>query len=69
MRRTTRRSPLPLSALEEAELRRLVFRAFALRHGDPDAYREALEAIEDWHVETLPDRLRRAQAAHPEARP
>jgi hypothetical protein len=56
-----RRVELPLSALDEAELRRLVYRAFALRHGDPDAYREALQAIEDWHYETLPDRLRRVQ--------
>ena len=49
---------LPLSKLEEAELRRLVFRAYPLRN-QPEAYREALQAIESWFVETLPDRLRR----------
>ena len=58
-RRVTRRRrvELPLGAREEAELRRLVYRAFALRDGEPEAYRAALQAIEDWHVETLPDRL------------
>jgi hypothetical protein len=53
---------LPLSALEEAQLRKLVYRAFALRNGDPDEYRRALEAIESWHVETLPDRIARFEA-------
>jgi hypothetical protein len=56
---TRRRIELPLSALEEAELRALVYAAFAMRHGDPEQYRAALQAIEDWHVETLPDRIRR----------
>ena len=50
---------LPLSRLEEAELRQLVYRAYDLRHGDAGAYHDALRAIEDWHVETLPDRIRR----------
>jgi hypothetical protein len=56
------RRRLGYTRLEEAELRRLVYRAWELR-GDPereDAYREALEAIETWYVETLPARLRRA---------
>ena len=49
-----RRVELPLRrGVEEAELRRLVYRAFALRDGDPEAYRAALQAIEDWYVETL----------------
>jgi hypothetical protein len=54
---------LGFTRLEEAELRRLVYRAWELR-GDPEregAYREALEAIEDWYWETLPERLRRAK--------
>jgi hypothetical protein len=42
----TKRYKLPLSRLEEAELRRLVYRAYDLRHSDPEAYREALEEIE-----------------------
>lgn len=57
-----RRVELPLSAIEEAEVRRLVYRAYALRHGNPEAYTEALQAIEDWYYETLPDRLRRFEA-------
>ena len=51
----------PLSRLEEAELQRLVFRAYALRKGDAAAYHVALEAIETWWAETLPDRLRRLE--------
>ena len=50
---------LPFSAREEAELRRLVWHAFDLR-GEP-GYREALEAIERWYVETLPDALARLE--------
>ena len=49
-----RRIELPLSRVEEAELRRLVYRAFAVRNGDAEEYRAALQAIEDWHFETLP---------------
>jgi hypothetical protein len=45
------------SRVEEAQLRRLVYRAFALR-GKP-GFEDALRAIEDWHVETLPERLQR----------
>ena len=60
MSRRGRRVELPLSVIEEAELRRLVYRAYALRDGDSKAYREAIAAIEDWYVETLPDRLARA---------
>ena len=56
-----RRVELPLSRLEEAELRRLVYRAYGLRKRDSEAYREALEAIETWWVETLPDRIRRLE--------
>jgi hypothetical protein len=55
--------PAPLDQIEAAQLRRLVYRAFALR-GDAakaDQYRAALEAIENWYVDTLPDRLRRAR--------
>jgi hypothetical protein len=55
--------PGPFDQIEAAELRRLVYRAFALR-GDvarAHEYREALEAIETWYVETLPERLRRAR--------
>jgi hypothetical protein len=43
--------------VEEAQLRRLVYRAFALR-GKP-GYEGALRAIEDWQVETAPERLER----------
>jgi hypothetical protein len=52
------------SEVEEAELRRLVYRAFALRERPrPDRlYRRAVEAIETWQVETAPDRLRRHNA-------
>jgi hypothetical protein len=50
---------LPLSAREEAELRRLVWRAFDLRC-KPE-YREALAAVELWYVETLPDVLARLE--------
>jgi hypothetical protein len=49
------------SQVEEAELRRLVYRAFELQ-GKP-GYAEALRAIEDWHVETAPERLRRMRKA------
>lgn len=56
-----KRRVISLSPLEEAELQRLVYRAFALR--EQDGYREALEAIETWHVETLPDRLARMEMA------
>jgi hypothetical protein len=52
---------LPLSRIEEAELQRLVYRAYAIRNGDPEAYRAALDAIESWWAETLPDRLRRME--------
>lgn len=48
------------SRVEEAELRRLVYRAFALR--DEPGYREALEAIETWQIETTPERLKRNRA-------
>lgn len=48
------------SDVEEAELRRLVCRAFKLRDGrDPAAYKAALQAIEDWQIETAPERMRR----------
>lgn len=50
------------SALEQAELRRLVFRAHALKEGKP-GYHEALEAIETWDAESLPNRLRRKEQA------
>lgn len=52
---------LPMSQVEEAELRRLVYRAFARK--DKDGYREALEAIETWYAETLPDRIERVLRA------
>jgi len=45
------------SDVEEAELRRLVYRAFALR--GKEGYQEALDAIETWWVETAPERLER----------
>lgn len=59
MKPRRRRIELPLSAVEEAELRRLVYAAFALR--GKDGYAEAIDAIETWYVETLPDRLRRME--------
>ncbi len=57
MTRRRRRVVVEFTPREEAELRRLVYRAWALR-GEP-GYREALEAIETWYVETLPEALRR----------
>ncbi len=45
------------TAVEEAQLRRLVYRAIELK-GKP-GYREAILAIEDWQVETAPERLAR----------
>lgn len=58
-RRNRRIIYLPLSALEEAELRRLVYRAYGLR-GEP-GYAEAIDAIEMWYVESLPDCLARLE--------
>ena len=58
-RRGRRQVSLPYSAREEAELRRLVWRAFDLR-GKP-GYREAIDAIECWYVETVPDALARLE--------
>jgi hypothetical protein len=46
-----------LTALEEAELRRLVNEAVDLR--DTPYYRDAVASIVDWHWRTLPDRLDR----------
>ena len=51
------RTPLPFSELEAAQLRRLVYEAFDLRDGP--YLLDACEAIVDWHVRTLPDRLER----------
>lgn len=51
----SRTRTLRFSIREEAELRRLVWRAFDLR-GEP-TYGDALTKIERWYVETLPDRL------------
>jgi hypothetical protein len=44
-------------AVEEAELRRLVFYAFAAR-GTAE-FGDALRAIEDWQWQTSPERLER----------
>ena len=52
-----RREPLRFSAIEEAQLRRLVGQAFDLRDGP--YLRDALEAITEWNERTLPDRLER----------
>jgi hypothetical protein len=50
-----------LDAVEEAQLRRLVYQAFELRDGP--YFRDACEAIVAWNERTLPDRLeRRARA-------
>jgi hypothetical protein len=46
------------SDVEEAQLRRLVYRAYALR-GQEGYEEEALEAIETWWAETAPERLAR----------
>ncbi len=56
-----------LTRLEAAQLRRLVYRAYALR-GKP-GYEEALEAIETWQVETAPERLDRHTQAVPVTSP
>jgi hypothetical protein len=47
-----------LTPLEEAQLRRLVNQAWELK--DSPYYRDAINAICDWHYDTLPDRLERA---------
>jgi len=55
---------LGFTRLEEAELRRLVYRAWELRdkpEKKEEEYEKALRAIEDWYWETLPERLRRAK--------
>jgi hypothetical protein len=57
-----RRYELPFSLVDEAQLRVLVFDAYAKRHGDPAEYETALQAIENWYYRTLPDRLRRLEA-------
>lgn len=54
-----RRITVTFTPREQAELRRLVYRAWALR-GKP-GYREALEAIESWHAEVMPEALRRLE--------
>ena len=43
------------TAVEEAQLRRLVYRAIELK--GKSGYREAILAIESWQVETAPERL------------
>jgi hypothetical protein len=48
---------LPFTAVEEAQLRRLVYQAFDLR-GTPYLI-DACEAVIDWSERTLPDRLER----------
>jgi hypothetical protein len=45
------------SEVEEAQLRRLVYRAFDAPDGERSA--DAFRAIEDWQVETAPERLER----------
>jgi hypothetical protein len=50
---------LSFSIREEAELRRLVWRAFDVR-GEL-VYAEAIAAIERWYVEALPDVLARME--------
>jgi hypothetical protein len=51
------RADLWFSALEEAQLRRLVDQAFDLR---TSAYlRDSVEAIVDWRERSFPDRLER----------
>jgi hypothetical protein len=55
----TRTAPAFFSRREQAELRRLVYRAFALRANA--GYTDALERIESWYVETLPNVLARPE--------
>jgi hypothetical protein len=50
---------LPYSAVEDAQLRALVYVAFD-RRGQP-GYHEAIRAIEDWYVQSLPVRLARLE--------
>jgi hypothetical protein len=60
--RAVPRYELPFSRVEEAQLRVLVFDAFALRNADPAGYAAALQEIEDWYWRTLPDRIARFEA-------
>jgi hypothetical protein len=57
-----RKYELPFSRVEEAQLRVLVFDAYALRDGDPKEYKAGLQKIEDWYWRTLPDRIARFEA-------